>query len=91
MSPIISQCSETAHISDKEGRYLQSHLSRKLTLTFFLDISFVSCKIIKQAAAEKKAADAEAKAKAEAEREKAAEAGADARAAEAKETKVSRC
>jgi len=54
-----------------------------------LDISFVSCKIIKQAAAEKKAADAEAKA--EAEREKAAEAGADARAAEAKETKVSRC
>lgn len=91
MSPIISQCSETAHISDKEGRYLQLHLSRKLTLTFFLDISFVSCKIIKQAAAEKKAADAEAKAKAEAEREKAAEAGADARAAEAKETKVSRC
>jgi len=89
MSPIISQCSETAHISDKEGRYLQLHLSRKLTLTFFLDISFVSCKIIKQAAAEKKAADAEAKA--EAEREKAAEAGADARAAEAKETKVSRC
>lgn len=86
MSPIISQCSETAHISDKEGRYLQLHLSPKLTLTFFLDISFVSCKIIKQAAAEKKAA-----AKAEAERKKAAEAGADARAAEAKETKVSRC
>ena len=87
MSPIISQCSETAHISDKEGRYLQLHLSPKPTLTFFLDISFVSCKIIKQAAAEKKAAEA----KAEAEREKAAEAGADARAAEAKETKVSRC
>ena len=70
---------------------MQLHLSPKPTLTFFLDISFVSCKIIKQAAAEKKAADAEAKAKAEAEREKAAEAGADARAAEAKETKVSRC